>query len=57
MTLREDLKDIQGVGDATADSILDVFAEHNADVDVEKALYFLERGNIDAAKSVLDPDS
>ena len=60
MTLKEDLQEIQGVGEATAESIIAVLEENDAlgeSVNVEKALYFLERGNTAAAKSVLEAAS
>jgi DNA uptake protein ComE-like DNA-binding protein len=60
MTLKEDLQEIQGVGEATASSIIDVLEENDAlgeSVNVEKALYFLRKGNVEAAKSVLEAGS
>lgn len=57
MALKEDLQTINGVGEATAESIIEILEENGAlgsNVNVDKALYFLERGNVSAAKSVLE---
>lgn len=46
--LRDDLTDIQGVGDATADAIMDVLAEHDhddTDPYLEKAKAAAARGD------------
>jgi soluble cytochrome b562 len=60
MTLKADLQEIQGVGEATAESIIEVLEGNDAlgeSVNVDKALYFLNQGNVKAAKSVLEADS
>lgn len=57
MSLKDDLTEIQGVGDATADKIVSVVEGHDTGgvdpADVEKALAFLERNHASAAENVL----
>lgn len=56
MTLRDDLKEISGVGDKTADKVLEAVAAHN-DADetdaMQRALLFLNRGKPHIAQDVL----
>jgi endonuclease III-like uncharacterized protein len=50
--LRDDLTDIRGVGESTADTILDVLDDHTTERDdayLEKALAAAEDGNDRAA--------
>ena len=45
--LRDDLMDIQGVGEATADSILDVLSDHDTEPDsptLERAVAYAREG-------------
>jgi len=47
--LKDDLMDIQGVGEATADSILEVLDEHDTGGDeskaLERAIEYAQRGD------------
>jgi len=57
MSLRDELMEIDGVGDATADSILDVIDNHSTGVDpseLERIAGMLERGGKSAALSRLN---
>jgi endonuclease III-like uncharacterized protein len=57
MTLRNDLLEIRGVGEAKADEILAIIESHESGIDrrkVKKAIYFLENNSTQAARSVLE---
>ena len=57
MSLRDDLMEVDGVGEATADSILEVIDGHNNGVDpseLERIASMLERGGKSAALSRLN---
>lgn len=58
VSLKGDLQEISGVGEATADKILDVVADHESGgvdpSDVEKALEFMDRNSYAPARSVLE---
>ena len=55
MTLKEELTEIQGVGDATADKILDVVGENGvSDAELRRVRDALERGSVDVAKGRID---
>lgn len=57
MSLRDDLMEVDGVGEATADSILAVIDGHNNGVDpseLERIASMLERGGKSAALSRLN---
>lgn len=57
MSLKEDLQEIDGVGEATADAIMGVLEDHSTGVDpkqLERVREMLERGSANAAKSRLN---
>ena len=60
MSLESDLQEIDGVGDATAEKILDVVADYEDDSDggtderVGQALALLRRGRADLARAKLE---
>ena len=49
MSLKDDLTDIQGVGDATADKIMTVFEDYQSEPEaveaIEKALEYFDQGD------------
>lgn len=58
MSLNEDLQEIDGVGEATADKIMAVVADHDTDsgidpAEVQRVAEMLERGSVRAAQSRL----
>jgi Holliday junction resolvasome RuvABC DNA-binding subunit len=55
MTLKDDLTEIQGVGEKTAEKIIGVIESNTTDTDaLEKALLFLERDKPRIAQDVLE---
>lgn len=64
MSLKDDLQEISGVGEATAEKIISVLADHEvqpspegeilSERDASKLRHYLDRGNVAAARSILD---
>ena len=56
MSLKSDLMEIQGIGEAKSDQILTLVDEHtdeDADAAIDKALVFFDKGKPAIAESVL----